>query len=246
MKYLMIHDISRRYFDLKLDQYRLTFDDGLFSQYYYFPEFNRLRTPLIYFVATAFIKPGAVRRMFYGDYLACKKSRQYMYETFIRDEFGHFMRIEEVQRLARYENVCIGAHSHFHDVVATRTRPGKIKPVSRWKKERFKDYPEGFEKEFAIRSKLAFQGYRLKNNCLSRRTETQWEDYIKYDTQQCLNWFEVNLGKVPDAYCFPFNEYTEKMISILKSCGFKKFFGARGKGRPDIIERIDVDSLTGD
>ena len=39
--YLMIHDIRKEYFDLDLDQYRLTFDDGLFSQYYYFPLLNK-------------------------------------------------------------------------------------------------------------------------------------------------------------------------------------------------------------
>ena len=37
MRYLMIHDIRKEYFNLNLDQYRLTFDDSLFSQYYYFP-----------------------------------------------------------------------------------------------------------------------------------------------------------------------------------------------------------------
>jgi hypothetical protein len=33
MQYLMIHDLRREYFDLRQDQHRLTFDDGLFWQY---------------------------------------------------------------------------------------------------------------------------------------------------------------------------------------------------------------------
>ena len=30
--------------------------------------------------------------------------------------------------------------------------------------------------------------------------------YIKQDTEQCLFWFETNLGKIPDTFCLPYNE----------------------------------------
>ncbi len=243
MKHLMIHDISREYFNLGLEQYRLTFDDGLFSQYYYYPKFRSRKAPLIYFVTTSFIRPGAARRMFAGEYLPFIKSKQYMYDTFIHARLDHFMTTEEIGSLAGFPNVQIGAHSHFHDVIPTRTRPGKIKPLSRWKSERFKHYPDGFEKEFSLRSRLAFQGYLLQEGLFTRRKAAAWEDFIRYDTEKCLKWFESNLGFTPDIYCFPFNEYSDKMISILKSYGFKKFYGARGKGHPDIIERVDIDRL---
>ena len=67
--YLMIHDWRREYFDLDLDQYRLTFDDGLFSQYYYFPLLKNHPDKLIFFITTSFIKPGKARPQFSGAHL---------------------------------------------------------------------------------------------------------------------------------------------------------------------------------
>ena len=54
----MIHDIRKEYFELSLNQYRLTFDDGLFSQYYYYPLYKNHTERLTYFIATSFIQPG--------------------------------------------------------------------------------------------------------------------------------------------------------------------------------------------
>lgn len=50
-------------------------------------------------------------------------------------------------------------------------------------------------------------------------------DYIKDDTEKLLEWFSNNLGIVPTSYCFPFNQSTDKLISILESFGFKEFYG---------------------
>ena len=57
----MIHDIKRDYFTLELNKYRLTFDDGLFSHYYYYPLFSQHPSELIYFIATSFIKSGNLK-----------------------------------------------------------------------------------------------------------------------------------------------------------------------------------------
>ena len=70
METLMIHDIHQNYFDLNLNQYRLTFDDGLFSQYYYFPLLKSQPGKLTYFITTSFIKPGQARGMYTGEYFS--------------------------------------------------------------------------------------------------------------------------------------------------------------------------------
>ena len=115
--------------------------------------------------------------------------------------------------------------------------------MSPWKRARFQNHPAIVEKKYHIRSKLAFQGYHFKDGKLSRRSESEWEDDIKHDTEQCLRWFDSHLNLKPEVYCLPFNEYNEKMISILTSFGFKKFYGARtGEGK-NIYPRIDIDSL---
>jgi len=243
MPYLMIHDIRREYFDLNLDRYRLTFDDGLFSQYYYFPLLKNQRAELTFFITTSFIKPGKARSQYAGEYRSHLKAKKYAYRTFIENRFDHFMTLEEIQELSAQSNVRVGVHSHFHDVILTRTHPRKRKPLSRWKLAHFKNRPEISSQDLSIRSKLTFQGYFFKDDRLTRRSVAQWEDYIKYDTELCVRWMEDNLGFRPDLYCFPFNEHNEKLISILKTFGFKQFFAARPGKSTKVVGRVDIDSL---
>jgi hypothetical protein len=246
MMHLMIHDIRKEYFELDLSPYRLTFDDALFSQYYYFAQFKGHPQELTYFVTTSFIKPGKARDMFAGDYIAYLKTKKYGYRTFIEARYDHFMNVEEIQFLSNQPNVRIGVHSHFHDVVLTRTHARKKKPLSQWKMERFSGFSKLPDRNFSIRSKLAFQGFDLNNGVLTRRSMTEWEDFIKSDTELCIQWVEQNLGFTPDKYCFPFNEHNEKLISILKSFGFKEFFAARPGTSKDVQGRVDIDALIDD
>jgi hypothetical protein len=166
-----------------------------------------------------------------------------MYRTFTEDRFDHFMNVEELQEICGQKNVQIGAHSHFHDVILTRTHPHKRKPLSLWKLERLRASKEVSYEEFSIRSKLAFKGHTIDDGKLMPRSETAWEDYIKYDTELCLKWFEQNLNIHPKLYAFPFNEYSTKYVMILKTFGFKQFFAARPKNKKEITARIDIDSL---
>ena len=243
MPYLMIHDIRKEYFDLKLAHYRLTFDDALFSQYYYFPLFETHPADLTFFITTSFIRPGKARPMFDGEYISYLKAKKYGYRTFIEGRYDHFMTVAEVQAIAARPNVRIGVHSHFHDVIPTATHPRRRKPLSPWKLARFGNHPEISARGLSIRSMLAFQGYYFKEGVLTRRTSTQWEDCIKYDTELCLRWTQDNLGFKPDLYCFPFNEYNQELIAILKTYGFKEFFAGRPGGNAEVTSRIDIDSL---
>jgi hypothetical protein len=111
--------------------------------------------------------------------------------------------------------------------------------------ERFEDFSKITDQDFSIRSRLAFQGFNYKNGLLTRRPVTQWEDYIKFDTELCLRWVEQHIGITPDLYCFPFNEHNPKLISILKSFGFNEFFAARPGKNGQVKGRVDIDSLIG-
>ena len=105
MQYLMIHDIRKEYFDLRLDRYRLTFDDGLFSQYYYFPLLKNHPAELTFFITTSFVQPGKARTMFDGEYICHLKTKKYAYRTFIEGRYDHFMTVEEIQTLSARPNV---------------------------------------------------------------------------------------------------------------------------------------------
>ena len=246
MKTLMIHDIRREYFQLPLEQYRLSFDDGLFSHYYYLPLIEKHPAPLFFFIATGFIQPGAARSMFSGRYRPYLKSKRYMYQAMIEGKRDFYMTVEEVQELARRPNIVIGAHSHCHDVILTRTHASKPKPPSAWKLARFGDVPEPVKSGFSIRSKLAFQGYESRAGQIFRRSRADWEDYIRQDTESSLSWFETRLGQVPESYCFPFNEYSTVLVKILQSYGFKNFYGARASKNDLIRPRVDIDQLLKD
>ncbi len=236
----MIHDFRKDYFELNLAAYTLTFDDGLYSQYYYYPLLDSVDSPKIFFIITSFIKPGKARERFNGEFIKSVKSRKYMNDAFINNDFSDFMTLEEIQKLATHKGVKIGTHSHFHDVIIHDTPPKK--PTSQWKIERCAYHPEKMDPNSSIRSKLAYQGFELRKGRLVERTETEWMDYIKYDTELTLKWFEENLGFVPEIYGLPFNEYSDRMIEVLESFGFKEFYGKSSKNNK-IHARLDIDKL---
>jgi len=243
MDVLMIHDLSEAHFGLPLDRYGLTFDDGLYSQYYYYPLLRSLPEPLTFFITTALIREGPARPHFTGRFLDHMKTGVYSFRAHIEKDLEGFMTLEEVRFLAEQPNVRLGAHSHFHDLVLTDVHPRKPKPVSPWKSARFKDVPEPLRRGLSIRSRLAFRGFEFRQGRLVPRSQRDWLDDIRRDTELCLGWFETHLGRAPNAYCFPFNEYSPPLIEVLRSCGFQEFYASRSPKDPGIIGRTDIDSL---
>jgi peptidoglycan/xylan/chitin deacetylase (PgdA/CDA1 family) len=240
---LMIHDLKKEYFELPLDRYRLTFDDGLYSQYYYYPLLAEHSWGLTYFITTSLIREAPARPRFNGRFLEHMKSGVYSYQAFIENNRQSFMTVDEVRYLAGQPGVRLGAHSHFHDLVLTDVHPRKPKPVSAWKSARFQIVPEPLRAGMSIRSRLAFQGVEFCNGQLVPRLKRDWLAYIRRDTELCLDWFERHLGRVPDAYCFPFNEYSPPLIAILRSYGFREFYASRSPKDPSLIGRMDIDAL---
>jgi hypothetical protein len=244
MDKLMIHNIRKEVFNLDLSEYQLTFDDGLYSQYYYFPLFKPNQSSRIYFIVTGLIQSGKARKAFSGQWIPYLKSRKYMYEAFMEKNFDQFMRLEELEILANHKEVIIGAHSHFHDIIFTEHRLKK--PLSKWKLERLPIIEQNNNEVYINRrSKLAYQGYLYSGNKLVKRSKTEWVDYVKYDTESCLKWFEKYLGFQPSKYCFPFNEYTDVLIKVLKSYGFTQFYNGSSGDNKQIFSRIDIDNLVG-
>jgi peptidoglycan/xylan/chitin deacetylase (PgdA/CDA1 family) len=75
-----------------------------------------------------------------------------------------------------------------------------------------------------------------------RRTVSQWGEFVRYDTERCLDWFHRHLNFQPTAYCLPFNDYSDRLIEVLKNFGFTTFFGRRAKNTT-VIARTDIDRL---
>jgi len=243
MDVLMFHDLRREHFDLPLERFRLTFDDGLYSHYYYLPCFENYPHALTLFITTSFIRPGGARPVFSGRYIEYREAASYAQRALIDEDFSGFMTVEEVQHLAARPNVRIGAHSHFHDVTLTDVHPKKPRPISPWRLKRFDQVPAGLLQTVSIRSRLAFQGCEFEDGRLRPRSEAGWEDYIRRDTELCLNWFARHLNRQPDLYGFPFNEYSPKLIAVLKAYGFKEFYAGSSVKHSEVIGRVDADEL---
>lgn len=243
MDVVMFHDLRREHFELPLERFRLTFDDGLYSHYYYFPRLPNHPHPLTFFITTAFIRPGAARPVFTGRYLEYREAAVYAKRALIDGDFSAFMTVEEVQRLAAQPNVRIGAHSHFHDVTLTDVHPKRPKAPTPWRLQRFASVPPDLRGAMSIRSRLAFQGSEFRAGQLRPRSDAAFEDYIRRDTELCLEWFDRHLNLRPDCYGFPFNEYSPRLIAVLKDYGFREFYAGSSVKHAEVIGRTDVEAL---
>jgi peptidoglycan/xylan/chitin deacetylase (PgdA/CDA1 family) len=87
----MIHDFKEEYLDLPLEDYILTFDDGLVSPLKYWQELKVLPTEIIFFIPTAAVDNGI-------------EGRPSM----------DFFDLTDIQYLSSHSNVTIGGHSHAH------------------------------------------------------------------------------------------------------------------------------------
>ncbi|MEJ5359878.1 MAG: polysaccharide deacetylase family protein [Desulfobacterales bacterium] len=243
MKRLVIHDLRPEYFALPLDGWALTFDDGLFSHYYYLPLLQRFPGPLLFFLPTSLIGEGPARERFDGRFLPYRSPAEYARDAFLRGKREAFLTVEEARFLARQEGVRLGAHSHFHAVGLTDIAPRRPRPVSPWKLELLAGIPPELRRGLSIRSRLAFAGFTEEGGRLRRRSEAEWRADIRRDTECCLEWFERFLGFRPEAYAFPFNEYSPVLIEELERLGFREFYGPSRPKDPRVRARIDIEEL---
>jgi len=109
MKTLVIHEVRPEFFKLPLHKYRLTFDDALFSQYYYLPLIDRIRTEKIFFVCPALLGVGEKRDQYSGIDIEAPSCYEAMAKWREGDD-SNYMRLSELWML-EYE---IGGHGYAH------------------------------------------------------------------------------------------------------------------------------------
>ena len=84
---LMIHRITESIFDLPLERFDLTFDDGTEDHFEYFPRFLAIPTRKIYFITCSWIGQTG------------------------------FLTVDQLRSMAQHPDVEIGAHSHAHTLL---------------------------------------------------------------------------------------------------------------------------------
>jgi hypothetical protein len=103
---LMIHEVTEEILSLSLDDYILTFDDGLYSQYYYFEHFKSIPTEKIYFISSDIVCNGSQST----EFPVCRDAHKKAFNGNKED----YMTVVQIQELMQDPLVTIGAHSHSH------------------------------------------------------------------------------------------------------------------------------------
>ena len=104
---LEIHEVSEELFDLPLEEYILTFDDGLHTQYQYINELAKIDTRKIFFISTSIVCDGEQSK----DYIPCDAAHEYFFRT---GNAKHYMTWDQIREISKLPNCEIGGHSHFH------------------------------------------------------------------------------------------------------------------------------------
>lgn len=103
---LMIHEVREWMFDLPLEKYVLTFDDGLYSQYYYFDRFKAIDTPKVFFISSDIVCDGTQSNAFPACYIA--------HDHYRNGDKSDYMTVEQIRDIMLDPNSSIGGHSHTH------------------------------------------------------------------------------------------------------------------------------------
>ncbi|WP_408098574.1 polysaccharide deacetylase family protein [Peredibacter sp. HCB2-198] len=106
---LMIHEVREWMLDLPLEDYILTFDDGLYSQYFYFDHFKKLKTEKYFFISTNIVCPEHVAQS--NDFPTCEDAHKSFFEN---QSTSHYMKWSQIKEIYQTPNCFIGGHSHNH------------------------------------------------------------------------------------------------------------------------------------
>lgn len=123
---LEIHQVDDRLFDLELENYILTFDDGLYTQYKYINELAKINTRKIFFISTDIVCPSACLQN--REYIQCDAAHEHFFRT---DLAEHYMTWDQIREISKIQNCEIGGHSHFHKDIETIEPKNKRSFLSR-------------------------------------------------------------------------------------------------------------------
>lgn len=122
---LMIHEFEKKFFDLNLENYILTFDDGLKSQFNHWEEIKKIKTKKIFFICPKFINDE------------------------VNDIGQKCMSISNIKQLLN-EGCEIGGHSYTHKKINTFNR---LNDVVNYIKRDTQDMLAWFDKNLQFKPK---------------------------------------------------------------------------------------------
>ena len=105
---LEIHEWKSEFQNLPLEDYILSFDDGLVSQYHALPFLKTLNTPKIFFISTDITRPEHQEASY--EIIHCANA----HEKAFQGDKENYMSWKEIQEIYNTDNCIIGGHSHYH------------------------------------------------------------------------------------------------------------------------------------
>lgn len=127
MKYFTVHSVCEDFFKLILKDYTLTFDDALYSQYFYWEEIDKIDCEKILFIPTGAIRlTKDIRERFVGEYVKFDDCFQSLKKWKYFDNRENYMTLGEIKYLIDNYNITIGGHSHNHEHVSSTNSPGDL------------------------------------------------------------------------------------------------------------------------
>ena len=231
MQTLMIHEVNDKHINVIDNDQILTFDDGLFSQYSYIDQIRQKnKQTKLFFISPSLIYDKDILRLKFQDnnFPDCTFA---MEQHFIHNNNYNYLTPLELQYINAYNDITIGAHSFYHDVILTN----QPRRVPSWRFYKYSHIPDNIRYLVSVESMLTHHGVFVKNGKTIPRTDIQLEQYIREDTEKCLEWFYKYLKFQPIDYCFPFNSISTLLMTILKEYGFKNFYGPERTAIEDLI-----------
>jgi len=111
---LMIHEVTSEILKLDLSKYILTFDDGLYSQFFYWDLIKIIPTTKIFFIPTGAIQLiDSCRVKFKDTHISLPSCREAMQSWLVGGDRSDYMSVGELKAIQR-EGGTISAHSHMH------------------------------------------------------------------------------------------------------------------------------------
>jgi len=112
---LMIHDMREDYIEeLPLSKFTLTFDDALYSQFYYWDQLKSIDTDKIFFITPSILNPVNSKQS--TLFPTSNEAHRKFFELGITEDF---MNIDQIKFLKEQEQVYLGAHGYYHRNINT-------------------------------------------------------------------------------------------------------------------------------
>lgn len=115
MRCFTVHSVCKSLLELNLDIFTITFDDALYSQYFYWEHFKRFKTKKILFIPTGAIRlTDECRPTFSGEYINFPDCYKAMQRWKKNNDRKDYMTLGEIKFLINNSDIRIGGHGHGH------------------------------------------------------------------------------------------------------------------------------------